>query len=89
MQRLAPMSQLSARLFAALLAQGLRLALEVVAARRLAAVVAIFGQPRFQVLHTHQQRQVLLVQALNLGFELGNPLVGPHGSMLHLHRKSA
>jgi hypothetical protein len=51
--------------------------------RGLAAVVAILGEADFQVLHTCQHRKALLAQALILGFELGNPLVGRHVSMLH------
>jgi hypothetical protein len=55
----------------------------------LAAVVAILGQPGFQILHTGLQRQVLFAQALILGFELGNSVVGRHVSMLNLHPLSA
>jgi hypothetical protein len=80
--RLAPVAQLSrlpARFLAAPLAQALRLAPEPVAAGRFGAVVAIRGQPGFQLLHTRQQRDVLLAQALILGFEVGNPLVGRSG----------
>ena len=46
-------------------------------------VVAILGEACLQVLHTCQQRKVLLAQVLILGFELGNPVVGRHVSMLH------
>jgi hypothetical protein len=51
--------------------------------------VAILGQPGFQILHTGPQRQVLFAQALILGFEFGNSVVGRHVSMLHLHPLSA
>jgi hypothetical protein len=50
-QRLAPMPQLPARPLAAPPPQALRLAGQAVARRGLAAVVAVRGQPRLQLLH--------------------------------------
>ncbi len=83
------MPQWPARLLAALLPQALRLAPQPVAAGGLAAVVAILSEPGFQVLHTRQQRDVLLAQALIFGLKLGNSLVGRHAPILHPYRKSA
>ena len=54
----------------------------------LASGVAILGEARLQILHTYPQRKVLLAQALILGFELGNPGIGRHVSMLHPRCKS-
>jgi hypothetical protein len=51
--------------------------------------MAIFGQSGLQVLHTRQERDDLLAEALILGFEVGNPLVQSHASNLHLYRTSA
>jgi hypothetical protein len=59
-QRLAPMPQVPAWLLAALLPEALRLAPQPVAARGLAAVVALLREPGFQVLHTRQQRDDLV-----------------------------
>ena len=54
-QRLAAMAQLPARLLAAAPPQALRLAPQPVARRRFAAVVAVLGQPRLQLLHLRRQ----------------------------------
>lgn len=89
MQRLALMAELSTQLLAALHAQALRLAFEAVAAGRLAAVVAVLGQASFQLLHTRQQRHVLLAQLDDGGFQFGDAFLGAHASMLHPLGKSA
>jgi hypothetical protein len=51
--------------------------------------VAVFGQPGFQLLHTHEQRGDLLALALVLGFQFGDAVLRRHASMLLPQRKSA
>ncbi len=88
-QRVAPMANLSARLLAGALAQALGLARQPVTGRRLAAVVAILGQPRFQLLHMGHQRGDLLPLTGIFGFELGDACFWRHAPMLRLQCKSA
>ncbi len=94
-QRLAAMAQLPARLLAAAPPQALRLAPQPVARRRLAAVVAVLGQPRLQLLHPRRQLGVLRRQRGNLlalagvfGGQDGNDVFVLHASTLHLLHKS-
>jgi hypothetical protein len=85
-QRLAPVTQLPARLLAALCSQTLRLALESVTARRLGAVVAVplgMSQLLFQLAVAGQQLFDLLALLGDESFQLGNTLLGAHASMLH------
>lgn len=70
-QMVPAMLRLSARLLATLGTQALGLAGKPVAGRRFATVVAVFGQPPLQVLHTGHQRSHLLTQRGILGFEGG------------------
>ncbi len=55
-QRLPPVAQLPPRLLATRLPQALGLALQSVARRRLAAVLAVLGRARLQVAHLRSQR---------------------------------
>jgi hypothetical protein len=72
-------------------------ALHRIARGRRAAVVAILGQPRLQLLHArehlrHLLRRVLVerVDACVLRFQFSDALVSDvHAPMLRLHRKSA
>lgn len=71
-QRVAAMPNLATRLFAAPAAQAPRLghlAAQAVAGGRFRAVVAVFGQPCFQLLHARQQRRYLLAPRGVLGFQ--------------------
>ncbi len=96
-ERLAGVPQLPTRLLAAAppLAAG-SLAAQWIPRRWSAAVVAVLGQPRFQLLHAREQPHNLLlrllVQRLDarvLGFQVGDALVrGAHATMLHLQRNS-
>jgi hypothetical protein len=88
-QRLTPMSQLPTRLLATALPQALGLPLESVARRRLAAVVAVLGQPCFQLLHARHQCRHLRALGCILGFELANAFLRHHAPMLRLARKPA
>lgn len=96
MQRLAEMTQLSARLLARLAPQAAgagQLALEPVAGsagRRFATVMAVLGQPRLQVTHTLGERSVLFQQVLQalaqlhiLGSQDCGFVVRRHACMLH------
>ncbi len=90
LQRLPAMAQLPARLLATLAPQAarLRLARQSVAGRRLGTVVAILGQPGFQVLHALEQPGILLAQRRVLSAQQGDLFLWGHTSMLHLLRKS-
>jgi hypothetical protein len=88
-QCLPAMPQLSARLLATPPAQTARLARQAVTAGRLAAVVAILPQSRFQVAHPRQERLHLLTQCGVLGFQLGVLFIWRHVSTLLPQRKSA
>ena len=92
MQRLAGVTQLSARLLARLASQAPgpgQLPLEPVRGRRFAAVVAVLGQPRFQVAHPLHQPRNLLTLLDNFGLQGGDFFGWRHASMLHSLRKSA
>jgi len=76
MQCLAAVAQLPARLLAAAPALAARpLAPQRVARRWFAAVVAILGQARLQLLHACQKLVILRERLLQLGAQLGHQLV--------------
>ncbi len=56
--------------------------------RRFAAVVAVLGQPRFQLLHPRRQRGILGHQLGVERFQGRDFLVKRHAPMLCLQRKS-
>ena len=99
MQRLTDVPQLSTGFLSAAAAQAARLRqlpLQSIRGGWLAAVVAVFGPPRFQVGETLlqagillQQRSDLLTLLGNLGFQCDDAILFGHGSMIHLLRKSA
>ena len=70
-QRRAAATQLPARLLPTLLAQALRLPPEPIAGGRLAAVAAVLGQPRRQLLHLGGQGLHPLPRGSILGFPFG------------------
>jgi hypothetical protein len=51
--------------------------------------MAVLGQPRFQLLHTLQQRRNLLPLARILGFEAGDLFLWRHAPRLYPQRNSA
>jgi hypothetical protein len=97
MQGLAPVAHLPThRLTAAPSLAAGTLARQRVARWRFAAIVAIFGQPAFQLLHPsvemrHQfvVRTDLLLLRCREHFEVGHTSGWCHASMLHLLRKCA
>ncbi len=87
-QRLTTMAPLPPGLLAALAAQALGLARQPVTAGRFAAGVAIFGQPRFPLLHALQQQLDPFAQHGVLGFQAVDLFLRRHASTVHLLRKS-
>ena len=88
-QRLAPVSQLPARLLPTPAPQALRLARQPIAGGRLGAIVAVLGQPRFQLVHPRVQHSVLCQHRLQLlallaheALEFRDPLLCRHATML-------
>ncbi len=82
-------AQLPARLLATLRAQTLRLAFQPVTARRLGAVVAVLRQSRFQLADGDAQLLNLLALLGDESFQVRNPFLCRHGTMLYPLRKSA
>ena len=76
MQRLSRMADLarpvSACVFSRRLRVSWRTAFQPVRGRRFAAIVTIFCQPRFQLLHTRHQHRDLVALFGVLGFKLGD-----------------
>ena len=83
-QRLPAVADLPTRLLAAAPPQALRFAGQSVARWRLAAVVAVFRQAGFQLLHAGLQHSILrqhhvqLVALVGIPFEFGNPFLWSH-----------